>query len=174
MKTVVIYKSKTGFTKTYAEWIAEELQCDLKENNKLALSDIENYDCIIYGGGMYAGGIYGWELIKDNLQALADKKLVLWATGCNPGRKENMDAVWKNQIPEEYFDQVHPFYLRGGFDYNKLGKVDKVLMKMLKVKLKNDKNPSSDTIGMLNAYDVPEDHRKKENIKELIDCVRAF
>ncbi len=25
MKTIVVYKSKTGFTKKYAEWISEEL-----------------------------------------------------------------------------------------------------------------------------------------------------
>jgi len=29
MKTVVIYKSKTGFAKKYAEWIAEELVADI-------------------------------------------------------------------------------------------------------------------------------------------------
>ena len=29
MKIIVIYKSKTGFTKRYAEWIAEELKCDI-------------------------------------------------------------------------------------------------------------------------------------------------
>lgn len=29
MKTVVIYQSKTGFTKKYAEWISEELSADI-------------------------------------------------------------------------------------------------------------------------------------------------
>lgn len=38
-KTVVIYKSKTGFAKKYAQWISEELHCDLMENNGLKLSD---------------------------------------------------------------------------------------------------------------------------------------
>ncbi len=28
-KTAVIYKSKTGFTRKYAQWIAEETGCDL-------------------------------------------------------------------------------------------------------------------------------------------------
>ena len=34
MKTIVIYNSQTGFTKRYAEWIAEEAGADC-----LALSD---------------------------------------------------------------------------------------------------------------------------------------
>ena len=53
MKTIVAYKSKSGYTKKYAQWIAQELNCDIKENAEL--SDIINYDVIIYGGGMYAG-----------------------------------------------------------------------------------------------------------------------
>ena len=44
MKTVVVYRSKTGYTRKYAEWIAEELGCDIKENAKL--SDITGYDMI--------------------------------------------------------------------------------------------------------------------------------
>ena len=61
MKTIVAYKSKSGYTKTYAEWIAQELGCDIKENAEL--SDIIDYDTIIYGGGMYEGGFNGVKLI---------------------------------------------------------------------------------------------------------------
>ena len=41
MKTIVIYNSKTGFTKRYAEWISEALSCEcveLKEASKKAAS----------------------------------------------------------------------------------------------------------------------------------------
>ena len=31
MNTIVIYKSKYGSTKTYAEWIKEELGCDIAD-----------------------------------------------------------------------------------------------------------------------------------------------
>ncbi len=53
MKTIVAYRSKSGYTKRYAEWISQELGCDIKEDPQL--SDISGYDTIIYGGGMYAG-----------------------------------------------------------------------------------------------------------------------
>ena len=45
---VVIYKSKTGFAKKYAEWISEALKCDIKENTKLSLDDLIQYDTIIW------------------------------------------------------------------------------------------------------------------------------
>lgn len=31
MKTIVVYRSKTGYTRKYAEWIAEELAVILKK-----------------------------------------------------------------------------------------------------------------------------------------------
>ncbi len=70
---VVIYKSKTGFAKKYAEWISEALKCDIKENTKLSLDDLIQYDTIIYGGGLYAVGINGINLIKNNFEALKEK-----------------------------------------------------------------------------------------------------
>ena len=35
LRTVVIYRSTSGFTKRYAEWIAEELKADLFEARKI-------------------------------------------------------------------------------------------------------------------------------------------
>ena len=64
-KIVVIYRSVYGYTKTYAEMIAEELTCDLREYSEISPDDLLSYDTIIYGGGLYAIGINGINLIKD-------------------------------------------------------------------------------------------------------------
>ena len=45
--TVVLYGSKYGSTKQYAEWIAEELNADLLDVNDANLQNIKNYDTII-------------------------------------------------------------------------------------------------------------------------------
>ena len=70
-KTVVIYRSVYGYTKTYAEMIAEELTCDLRESSEISPDDLLSYDTIIYGGGLYAIGINGINLLKKNYE-LAD------------------------------------------------------------------------------------------------------
>lgn len=31
MRILLIYKSKTGFTEKYANWITEELKCDIEK-----------------------------------------------------------------------------------------------------------------------------------------------
>ena len=80
-KIAVIYKSEYGSTKKYAEWIAEELDGDLIENVKIRADDLENYDIIVYGGGLYAGGINGISLINKEFDKLKDKSLIVFTVG---------------------------------------------------------------------------------------------
>ena len=54
MNAIVVYKSKYGCTKTYAQWIAEELSCDICEQSEIKIDELKKYDIIIYGGGLYA------------------------------------------------------------------------------------------------------------------------
>ena len=169
MKTIVAYKSKSGYTKQYAQWIAEELGCDIKENADI--SDIADYDTIIYGGGMYAGGFNGIKLITKNLGKLSGKRLALFAVGSNPGRKHEMQPFWDRVLTKEQQKDVGHFYLRGGFDFSRLTAGDKILMKMLKKRLQSRKEPTEDEKGMLAAYDTPVDFSDKANIKELIEFV---
>ena len=171
-KTVVIYKSKTGFTKKYAQWISEELHCDLIENNKLKLAEIQSYDIIIYGGGLYAIGINGLKLIKNNYESLKDKKLIVFATGATPSREEDLNKVWEANFSQEQRNTISRFYLRGGFNFNKLNKGNKLLIAMLKKKLQKDNNPTEDAIGMLTAIDEPVDFTDKKNIYELVHYVK--
>ena len=166
MKTIVAYKSKSGYTKKYARWIAQELGCDIKENPEL--SDILGYDMIIYGGGMYAGGFNGGKLITKNLDKLKGKRIALFAVGSNPGREHEMKVFWDRVLTAEQQKTIGYFYLRGGFDIDKLTAKDKVLMKMLKVRLQRIKERTEDEQEMLDAYDTPVDFSDKENIRPLI------
>lgn len=54
MKTIVVYQSKTGYTKKYAQWLYESLACPLKPLKDLKEDDLKGCDLIIYGGGVYA------------------------------------------------------------------------------------------------------------------------
>lgn len=174
MKTVVVYKSKSGYTKAYAEWIAKELGADLKENNKLKIEEVSAYDTIIYGGGMYAGGINGLKFIKYNYEQLKEKNIAVWATGANPGRPEELQAVWEKHFSPEQLEHIKTFYLRGGFDISLCSKGDKILMNLLKSHLKKKENPTEDDKGIISMCEVPVDFRDKKNIEELCNWVRSL
>ena len=63
-RIVVIYQSAYGYTQTYAEWIGQELNCPCFSKKGFRSQDLSNYDVIIFGGGLYAGGINGVDLLS--------------------------------------------------------------------------------------------------------------
>lgn len=176
MKTAVVYKSKTGFVKKYAEWIAEELQADLFEAGTIKPEKLTAYDTIVYGGGLYVGGINGVKLITNNLHLLKGKRIAVFGTGAAPGRPEVLTEVRDQNFTPEQLLQLRYFYLRGGFNYNKLPLVQKVLMTLLKWKIawKKKRNVPlhGDEIGMFQAYGKPADFAQRKNIAQLVSYIR--
>ncbi|HEY8464928.1 MAG TPA: flavodoxin domain-containing protein [Bacillota bacterium] len=173
MKTVVLYKSKTGFTKQYAAWIAEELSADLADSSKVKADVFQGYDTIIYGGGLYAAAINGVKLITKNLENLKGKKVVVFATGAAQYGDAVVNAILKRNFTAEQQQQLRFFYFRGGFDYNKLKPVDKLLMSMMKWYLQTKTALTADDRELLAAYEQPIDFCNRQNIKPLIDYVKS-
>ncbi len=173
MKTIVIYKSRSGFTKKYAQWIAEEMSADLFDFSKAKIKDICSYDNIIYGGNLHAVGIDGVKLITGNMDKLTDKKIAVFGVGASPAKEEALIAVINNNFTPEQQKSIKFFYFRGGFNYDNLPAFDKILMKLLKAKLKRKEKKNMpmnpDEKGMLAGYDKPLDFTRKENIKDLVD-----
>ena len=127
IRTLVIYKSISGFTKKYAEWIAEELKADIHGTKDFDCTLFKNYDLIVFGGSLHAVGINGVKCIKENLEQLCDKKIVVFAVGASPPRENVLDEVRNNNFSEEQ-KKIMFFYLRGGFNYGKLNFSNKILM----------------------------------------------
>lgn len=177
MKTLVIYKSKTGFVKKYAEWLAEDLSAEIFEASKVNINMLTEYDAVIYGGGLYAVGINGVKFITRNLDKLIGKKVVVFASGASPSSEKVIKEVITRNFNSDQQKHIKFFYLRGGFDYNKLPPFDKILMTLLKwnikIKKKQKKELTSDEIGMLEVLDKPADFTRKSNIEEIITYVNS-
>ncbi|HEY8445196.1 MAG TPA: flavodoxin domain-containing protein, partial [Bacilli bacterium] len=93
-KTAVIYKTKYGSTKKYAEWIAQNLSCDIFDAREVKVNDLLKYDVIIFGGGLYASGIIGIQTITKNYSKLKDKEIIIFTCGItNPEDKEQFELV---------------------------------------------------------------------------------
>jgi hypothetical protein len=108
MKIIVVYQSSTGFTKKYAQWISEELSCDLAAYED-ASKKINDYDVIIYGGGIMAGRIAGFNKLKKN-PLIPGKKLILFATGAtNMNASEIISQIRDNNLTPEEQKSI-PFY----------------------------------------------------------------
>ena len=175
MKTAVIYKSQTGFTKKYAEWISEELLADIFEVSKVTSDMLIRYDNIIFGGSLHAVGISGVKLITENINKFKDKRVVVFATGASPERENVINEVNNKNFTEDEQKSIKFFYLRGGFNYKGLKIVDKFLMQLLKFKIKSKKREelTSDEMGMIAVYDKAVDFTRKKDIDKIIDYVNS-
>jgi len=167
-KVAVVYRSKSGYTEKYANWIAKAMDGDLLKGEKTKPEDLLKYDAIVYGGGLYAVGINGIKLITRNYERLKDKKIILFGVCASPTRPEIVEEVMNRNLSKEQQETIEFFLLRGGFDKSKLTPVDRVLMQIMKIHLKRKKNPTPDERGMLNAYTHPVDFTNEKNIEPII------
>ncbi|GAA4284169.1 flavodoxin domain-containing protein [Brevibacterium daeguense] len=174
MRTLVVYTSKTGFTKTYAEWIAEDLGAEIVRTQDLSREQLASADVVIHGGGLRASRIEGLRTFLRHWPLLKGKHVALWHTGANPGRPETVEGVWEQNLTPEQLERTTRFYLRGGFDFTRLRGVDRLVMSIMRFVLKRKKNPSADDRGMLAMYEHPTTELSRENTAPLVNHVRSL
>jgi menaquinone-dependent protoporphyrinogen IX oxidase len=134
---IVVYQSKYGTTGQYAAWIAEELGAELLERREAIPAKLREFDCVIYGGGLYAGGISGVGLVTKH----PVKNLVVFTVGlADPENTDYTDILEKN-FSAEMRKSLKVFHLRGGIDYKKLGFIHRGMMAILK--MMTTRNPDS-------------------------------
>ncbi len=177
MRTVVVYTTHSGFTRTYAEWIAQELGADLFPLRTIGVDALSGYDCVVYGGSLHAAGIAGMRRMRRLMARVPDRasarQLIVFGVGASPARDSVIEEVRNANIPEQDRDDVPFFYLRGGFDFSRLDPLHKVIMTLFRWKLERMRAKTPDVKGMLDAYQRPADYTKKESIREIVAAVRA-
>lgn len=175
-KIIVIYRSKYGSAKRYAEWISEEVQADLIDSKKVSLSQLLQYDMIVFGGALYVSGIIGFSLIRNNYNRLKDKKIIVFSVGAAPSRQDTVNDVLDHNFSREMREHISYYHLRGSFDFSKLNFIDKVLMTLLRIKLKLKKQEEldGDGKGMLACYNYPVDWTSKKAIIPILQCIKDW
>lgn len=122
MKALVTYQSKTGFTKKYAEWISQELSCDMKAVGEVKPEDIKAYDVVIHGGWIMAGMVSG----LNKIRSMKPAKLVVFGVGSSPKGEYDKQVVEVNKLDDTPF-----FYMVGGMDPAKMGFFSRLIIKMV-------------------------------------------
>jgi menaquinone-dependent protoporphyrinogen IX oxidase len=90
-------------------YCSEELSCDLVETKKTTIEQIEKYDVVILGGGIYATGIAGISFLKKHYERLKNKKIIVFAVGA--WETALMQAIGSN------FDWTDKEYIKNIVEY---------------------------------------------------------
>lgn len=174
MDTIVIYKSKYGSTKNYAQWIADELGCEYFDAKDVKATDLEKYDAIVYGGGLYAEVINGVSLITKNIESIKDKKIAVFSTGITP---LDCRAYYDEMVIEKNFksglpENIKVFNFLGKMIVNELSLVHRTALKTLKKIMSSKENPTEMEKLLVDLCDADGDFSDKEAIKALIEYIK--
>ncbi|MCQ2486806.1 MAG: flavodoxin domain-containing protein [Clostridia bacterium] len=165
MEVAVLYISGTGFTRKYANFIADVLKCDIFELENVSRDDMQKYPLVIYGGWVRGGIIEG----LDAARSMARGKLFVFAVGASPSSSTLAASLReKNGLTEIPF-----FYFEGGLRMERLGYGSKRALEMYKNALKKASYESLDSNQQffLNNIGRSFDHSSKEETYDLIKKV---
>lgn len=171
MKTAVVYHSQTGFTKKYAEWIAEATDADCFAFEAVKKKNFDSYNTIIFGSWACAGRISKIAWFKSNIEKWSDKRLVVFCTGGSPAESPEIASFLENNFSETERGKIAVFYCPGGLCYEKMSAVSKGMMKMFlkMVGAKKDKTEADmEMLKMIShSYDIS-DRKYIEPIVKLL------
>ena len=129
-KGIIVYQSKYGATKKYAEWLQAMTDYHCVETSKITVNAVVQYETIILCGGIYASGISGLSFLKKNIDKLKSKKLVILCVGASPYDEGAFAAIKEHNLTGDLRD-IPLFYGRGAWNESKMKFMDRTLCKML-------------------------------------------
>lgn len=173
-KQLIIYGSRYGSTKRYAERLAEMTGTEAVEYK--AVKDLDDYDRIVYLGSLYAGGVMG---LKQTVGKMSpQQELIVSTVGlADPTDASNVAHIRqsiKGQIPAHFYDESRLFHLRGAIDYTKLNLKYRLMMSLLakKVAKLSEEQQNAETRAMLETYGKQVDFVDFSSLQPIVDKIK--
>lgn len=159
---VIVYESKTGFTKKYADMLAAKT--GLKAFRVKDISKVSPDEEIIFLGWMKVGKIQGLDKIrKYNIAAVC---------GSGTGRTAEPDV--ETILARNNIKNIPFFYLRGGcLPLKEIKGMDRILLSMFVRMLKRRKDKDERTEESISIIKNGFDGVKEENLQPLLEWLNA-
>ena len=169
MKGIIVYKSRYGSTKQYAEWIAEATGYELSSINNADSIDLKKYDAIVIGSMVLMNKPFlaGW--IVEKWEHLSHAKVALFSASGTPGGALEIIKGYQEAIPEEIRNKLTYFSYQGRMDYRRLSVNHKLMMKIGAMIEKNPEAKAQMKHDMKNGVDGV----NRENIAELVEWAKS-
>lgn len=173
-QAIVVYKSSTGFTKKYAQIIADKINCATVDYRLAEAGRLAEYQFVIFGSRAFAGGIDGYKKIRELHEKHKIKRLVLFVTGATPDtEKEQIEQFWKQNLTDKELRDIPHFYMPGGLCYEKMTLVDRWMMKGAAAMLKRKMDKTDADIAFEQAITRSYDISSETYAVPLLDYVKG-
>ena len=178
-KTLIVYKSKYGTTRKYAEWLAEDLSARALEARDVRQEDLDGADTLIFGGGLYAGGILVAPFLKKHYDQLRGKRVALFTCGLgDPAVADNVANIRSSvarKLGSGALEELALFHLRGGMDYSKLSFIHRKMMTMVLKAVEHRKEDmrTEEEWQMINTFGKTVDFTDRASLAPLVAWARG-
>lgn len=163
MNKLVVYQSETGFTRLYAQWIAEALGCPARPAGEVTEAELAGTGLIIFGGWLMGSRIMGLEKIRR----AAPQRLVVFAVGITPAGPETAEQTRR----QNHLGALPFFYLEGGLRKERLGLIKRAMLGMVKTSLARKGEKSAQDLLLLSRLDASCDCTDRQSLQPLLDSV---
>ena len=152
--TIITYGSQYGSAEHYARKFAECTGFPVLPYREV--KNLSGYARIIHFGALYAGGVLGLRQIVQQFPSKAEFIIVTvgLADVQDAENIRNIRNAIRRQIPEDIFQCVQIFHLRGAIDYGKLNLKHRTMMAMLYAEAKGlpEEKRNAETQAMIETY----------------------
>lgn len=154
---IIAYESKTGFTKRYADMLAERTGSKAYRAKELPPADKDEE--IIFLGWIMAGKVQGLDKVRKR------NVIAVCASGtARTAEPDNETVIARNKIEDKPF-----FYLRGGcLPLKELKGLDKILMAMFLKMLKSRKEKDEELEEGISNIENGFDGVREENLEPVL------
>jgi menaquinone-dependent protoporphyrinogen IX oxidase len=129
---LVVYHSKYGSTRDYAQWVAEATGAALVPVAQAKKLNFAAYDAIAFGCPFYMFRLKIAGFVKSRAGQLKGKRVAFFAVGgAEPDNAQDRSG-YEKALPEEVRAGMRFFYLRGRMVVSKMGFLDRTIMRMVK------------------------------------------
>ncbi|MBQ8150648.1 MAG: flavodoxin [Clostridia bacterium] len=127
---LILFQSKYGAARKYAEWLKEATGFDCMETKKASLTDVQPYETIVLMGGVYASGVAGLGFLRKHIAALKGKRIFIFATGASPYDEEAIRQAKAHNLKGDLAGLPF-FYGQGAWNMAAMTLPDRTLCKLL-------------------------------------------
>lgn len=159
MPTAIVYTSKTGFTRQYAQLLGKRLGLPVYSLED-ALYGMDQGSPILYLGWIHASAIRDYRKAAKKFSVCAVCGVGLCDTGTLTDQVRKATAI-PASIPL--------FTLQGGFDRSKLKGLDKLMISMLVKGLSSQEKRSEQDERMLALLQTDGNYVSPDNLKGILD-----
>ncbi|MGN7821349.1 flavodoxin domain-containing protein [Chitinophaga sp. 22536] len=127
MHGIIIFQSKYGATRQYAEWISKALQIPAVEADKVTPAQLSTADFLILGTSIYIGKMLLRPWLLQHEAQLSGKPLFLFVVcATKPEEVEKLNGYVAQNVPAPVLTRCLRYFLPGKIKFSDLSFADKL------------------------------------------------